>query len=195
MNAAIAVAEPVASRRNQASRKLARAIRPTNVERKFETNEIIVSKTDLKGHMTYVNRSFMAISDFDETELLGQAHSIIRHPDMPRCIFKLLWETIQGRKEIFAYVKNMTKAGDYYWVLAHVTPSLGASGEILGYHSNRRVPERRLVDGVIVPLYRELNAIENGEADRKKGLDRSCGRLLALLKEKGVAYDQFVFSL
>jgi PAS domain S-box-containing protein len=195
MNAAIAIAEPIVPRRHQASRKLARAVKPTNVERKFEAGEIIVSKTDLKGHLTYVNHTFMAISDFDEPELLGQPHSMIRHPDMPRCIFKLLWETIQNRKEIFAYVKNMTKTGDYYWVLAHVTPSLGASGEILGYHSNRRVPARRALDGIIIPLYSELSSIESREPDRKKGLDRSYERLQSLLKEKGVAYDQFVFSL
>jgi len=195
MSAAIAVTEPIAPRRNQASRKLARAVKPTNVERKFEANEIIVSKTDLKGHMTYVNRAFMAISDFDESELLGQPHSMIRHPDMPRCVFKLLWETIQSRKEIFAYVKNMARNGDHYWVFAHVTPSLSATGEILGYHSNRRVPERRVLDGVIVPLYSELSSIESRDADRKKGLERSHERLQALLKEKGVAYDQLVFSL
>jgi len=195
MNVAIAIAEPIAPRRNHTSRKLARAVKPTNVERKFEANEIIVSKTDLKGHITYVNRTFMAISDFDEPELVGQPHSMIRHPDMPRCVFKLLWETIQSGKEIFAYVKNMTKTGDYYWVLAHVTPSLGASGEILGYHSNRRVPDRRVLDGLIIPLYTELSSIENRDADRKKGLDRSYERLESLLKDKGVAYDQFVFSL
>ncbi|HWA46147.1 MAG TPA: PAS domain-containing protein [Hypericibacter adhaerens] len=195
MTVALAAAEPLVPRQSQASRKLAQAVSPTNVERRFEPHEIIVSKTDLKGRLTYVNRTFMAISDFNESELLGQPHSLIRHPDMPRCVFKLLWDTIQARKEIFAYVKNMTKTGDHYWVLAHVTPSLGASGEILGYHSSRRLPERRIVEGAIVPLYRELAAIENAEADRKRGLDRSWQRLQGLLKEKGVAYDQFVFSL
>ncbi|MFZ5789988.1 MAG: PAS domain-containing protein [Pseudomonadota bacterium] len=181
--------------RAAAARKLAASVRPTGVERFFEPDEIIVSKTDLKGRLTYVNRTFMSISDFDEAELLGQPHSVIRHPDMPRCIFKLLWDTIQARKEIFAYVKNMTKHGDHYWVLAHVTPSLAAGGEILGYHSNRRVPDRRALDHAILPLYRELSTIENAETDRKKGLEASSARLEALLKEKGVSYDQFVFTL
>ena len=195
MTAVLAAAELIGPRRIQASRKLVRAVKPTHVERKFEPHEIIVSKTDLKGHLTYANRTFMAISDFDESELMGQPHSMIRHPDMPRCVFKLLWETIQNRKEIFAYVKNMTKTGDHYWVLAHVTPSLGTSGEILGYHSSRRVPGRRQLDGTIIPLYRELCSIEGRETDRKKGLERSFERLQALLREKGMAYDQFVFSL
>lgn len=195
MTAALIAAEPLVPRRSQASRKLARAITPTQIERKFEPHEIIVSKTDLKGRITYVNRTFMAISGFDEPELLDQPHSVIRHPDMPRCVFKLLWETLRTRREVFAYVKNMTRTGDHYWVLAHVTPSFGVSGEVLGYHSSRRLPERRIVDGVIVPLYRELVAIENAEADRKKGLDQSWQRLEEMLKEKGMAYDQLVFSL
>jgi len=136
----------------------------------------------------------MAISDFSEDELLGQAHSVIRHPEMPRCIFRMLWETIQDRREIFAYVKNLAKSGDHYWVLAHVTPSLSASGEVLGYHSNRRVPQRQAIEKVIVPLYRELCAIEEAEPDRKQGLGKSYQRLQALLREKGVAYDEFIFS-
>jgi hypothetical protein len=106
----------------------------------------------------------------------------------------MLWETIQDRREIFAYVKNMAKGGDHYWVLAHVTPSLGASGEILGYHSNRRVPRRQVIENAIAPLYRELCAIEEGEPDRRQGLDKSYRRLQALLREKGAAYDEFIVS-
>ena len=95
----------------------------TGVERFFDKDEIIVSKTDLKGRMTYCNDVFLRIAGYTEQELLGQPHSIIRHPDMPRCVFKLLWDTIGAGKEIFAYVINRAKNGDHYWVLAHVTPS------------------------------------------------------------------------
>ena len=98
-------------------------IRPTAVERTFKEDEIIVSKTDLKGIITYANRTFLEVAMYSEDEVLGQPHSLIRHPDMPRCVFKLLWDTIQGGEEIFAYVKNMAKNGDYYWVFAHVTPT------------------------------------------------------------------------
>ena len=116
------------------------AIRPTAVERTFKEDDIIVSKTDLKGIITYANRTFLEIALYSEEEVLGQPHSIIRHPDMPRCVFKLLWDTIQAGEEIFAYVKNMSKNGDYYWVFAHVTPTFNQRNEITGFHSNRRTP-------------------------------------------------------
>jgi PAS domain S-box-containing protein len=176
-------------------RKLARTVQPTMNERFFEKNDIIVSKTDLKGQLTYVNRVFMAISDYEESELLGQPHSMIRHPDMPRAVFKLLWERLQDGKEIFAYVKNMTKTGDFYWVLAHATPSITPSGETLGYHSSRRVPDRRIVDAIIIPLYRSLKEVEEHEPDRRAGLVKSSARLNAILKEKGISYDEFIFGL
>ncbi len=98
-------------------------IQPTGIERTFKEDEIIVSKTDLKGIITYANRTFLDVALYREDEVLGMPHSIIRHPDMPRCVFKLLWDTIEEGNEIIAYVKNMAKNGDFYWVFAHVTPT------------------------------------------------------------------------
>nr|BFE86398.1 hypothetical protein GCM10020093_089990 [Planobispora longispora] len=118
----------------------ASAIRPTGVERTFAPDEIIVTKTDLKGHITYANDVFLRVSAYSEEEVLGQPHSLIRHPDMPRCVFALLWQEIRRGREIFAYVVNLAADGAHYWVLAHVTPSAGPGGQIVGYHSNRRVP-------------------------------------------------------
>ena len=102
----------------------------TGTERFFQPDEIIVSKTDLKGAITYANRLFLSLADYTEQEVLDAPHSIVRHPEMPRCIFKLLWGTIQSGNEIFAYVMNRSKNGDHYWVLAHVTPSYDASGSM-----------------------------------------------------------------
>ena len=99
---------------------------PSNRESPFDENEIIVSKTDTRGRITYANDVFSRVSRFGVAELLGAPHSIIRHPDMPRCVFKLLWDTIQAKQEIFAYVVNMAKNGDHYWVFAHVTPSFAS---------------------------------------------------------------------
>ncbi|MHA1571475.1 MAG: chemotaxis protein, partial [Alphaproteobacteria bacterium] len=82
---------------------------PTGVERRFGQDDLIVSKTDLKGRLTYVNRTFIEISSFTEDELIGAPHSVIRHPQMPRCVFWLLWQTIQEKQEIFAYVINMAR--------------------------------------------------------------------------------------
>jgi hypothetical protein len=114
---------------------------------------------------------------------------------MPRAIFKLLWERLHAGKEIFAYVKNMTKTGDFYWVLAHATPSITPGGETVGYHSNRRVPDRRVVEEIVAPLYRSLKQIEDREPDRRAGLDKSWERLHAILQEKGIGYDEFIFGL
>lgn len=113
---------------------------PTGVERTFEPDQIIVTKTDLQGRITYANDVFLGVSAFEEHEVLGQPHNIIRHPDMPRCVFQLLWDTLRAGEELFAYVVNLAGDGAHYWVLAHVTPSVGPTGTVVGYHSNRRVP-------------------------------------------------------
>ena len=139
MTAVLAAAESIGPRRIQASRKLVRAVKPTHVERKFEPHEIIVSKTDLKGHLTYANRTFMAISDFDESELMGQPHSIIRHPDMPQDAFADMWQDIKAGRPWNGYVKNRCKNGDHYWVRACVLPRY-ENGAVTGFISIRSKP-------------------------------------------------------
>lgn len=167
----------------------------TGIERFFDKNEIIVSKTDTKGHITYANQTFLKIAGYVESEVMGAPHSILRHPDMPRCVFKLLWDTLADKKELFAYVVNRTKNGDHYWVFAHVTPSYDAKGAIDGYHSNRRVPDKKIVDTVINPLYRTLREEENRHPNRKDGMMSAYNMLGATLQKKGVGYDEFIFSL
>jgi len=169
-------------------------VTPTSTERFFPEDEIIVSKTDLKGRITYVNQTFMAVSDFREEELLGQPHSIIRHPDMPRCIFKLLWDTLESKEEIFAFVKNMARNGDFYWVLAHVTPTFDERRSVIGYHSNRRVPERKHVE-LFDGIYRELLAEEKRFSDWRAGME-SAGKLLGrIIAARNMEYEEFVFSV
>lgn len=171
-----------------------RDIRPSGRESPFTDDEIIVSKTDLKGRITYANDVFLRVSRYKAAEILGQPHSIIRHPDMPRCVFKLLWDTIQAKGEIFAYVLNMASNGDHYWVFAHVTPSFNERGEMVGYHSNRRKPDQAQI-ATIAPLYSSLLQEERSAADRKHGMKISHEQLFAMLRSKGLAYDEFVFSL
>src|ERR1700760_4062597 len=168
--------------------------RPTQVERFFDQDQIIVSKTDLKGRLTYVNSVFLKISGFSEEDLLGQPHNLIRHPDMPRCVFHLLWERIGSGKEVFAFVKNMAINGDHYWVHAHVTPTRDRHGAVVGYHSNRRVPDRAGIDAVM-PLYRDLLAQENRFPRGPEGLAASRQMLLNTLTKKETSYDEWVFSL
>lgn len=161
----------------------------------FPESEFIVSKTDLKGKITYANRIFLDVAGYTEDEVLNQPHNMIRHPDMPRCVFKLLWDTIQSGSEIFAYVVNRAKNGDHYWVFAHVTPSFDTKGQIVGYHSNRRVPDRKVLNEIIIPLYKALYAEEAKHGNRKEGMAASHKMLTDILKEKGKRYDEFVFSI
>ncbi len=166
----------------------------TGVEREFAEDEIIVSKTDPKGRITYVNDVFSQVSGFSEEEVLGEPHSIIRHPEMPRCVFKLLWDTVTAGQEIFAYVNNCAKNGDNYWVLAHVTPTFDANNKIVSFHSSRRSPRRDAVNAV-VPIYKQLIEIERSQPDRKVGMQRSFDAMVELLEKNGVSYDEFVLSL
>lgn len=166
----------------------------TGHERTFGHNEIIVSKTNLKGHITYANQVFQRVAGYAEEELLGKPHSIIRHPDMPRSVFKLLWDTIQSGNEIFAYVVNRCKNGDHYWVFAHVTPSFDDDGNIIGYHSNRRLPERKAIES-ISEIYALLLKEEKAHSDSRHGMLSAYDTLVKYLAGKNLEYDEFVFSL
>lgn len=167
---------------------------PTGRERHFAEEEIIVSKTDLRGIITYANDVFIRISGYSEAELLGAPHSILRHPEMPRCVFKLLWDTIKGGNEIFAYVLNLAKDGSHYWVFAHVTPSYDLNGKHVGYHSNRRVPYADALQKV-APLYTQLLAIEKRATNPNAGMEASFKTMVDLLQNQGTDYSRFVFSL
>lgn len=166
----------------------------TGNERMFDPGDVIVTKTDLKGRITYANRVFLRISHLNLSDALDEPHSLIRHPAMPRCVFKLLWERIETGKEIFAYVINRAMNGDHYWVFAHVTPSFGPGGEISGYHSNRRLPDKRVVESVIKPLYDELCGIEQHGSGRKDGITAAYEALHQRLQSRGLDYDRFIFS-
>ncbi|HEX5328940.1 PAS domain-containing protein [Sulfuricurvum sp.] len=160
-----------------------------NQELTFGEGEFIVSKTDLSSKITYGNALFIKMSGYDEFELLGQPHKILRHEDMPSVVFKLLWSRIKEGKEIFAYVKNKTKNGDFYWVFAHVTPSFSPNKEITNYHSVRRMPSEKALK-VIKPLYASLL-----QQERLGGISASETYLNNLLTEKGLSYDEFILSL
>ena len=140
-------------------------ITPTNVEVHFSPDEIIVSKTDLKGRITYANRVFMRVADYSEDDLLGVQHNIVRHPDMPRGAFRHLWDTIQRGEEWFGFVKNMTAKGHYYWVFANVTVDRFGD-EVLGYYSVRRQAPPQAIEA-IAPIYAEMLRIER-EAGRER---------------------------
>jgi len=157
--------------------------------KELKENDFIVSKTDLKGRITYVNKIFTEMGEYSEKELLGKPHSIVRHPDTPKAVFKLLWDMVQAGDEIFAYVINKTKNGNDYWVYANVTPSLDANGRTIGYHSVRRKPNSAALD-IIKPLYSQMV-----NAERSGGIEAGTKILTDLLHEKGVNYNELIITL
>lgn len=121
-----------------------RRVLTTELETPLPDGRLIVSRTDLNGIITHVNRSFVEMSAYNEDELIGQPHYILRHPDMPAAAFKDLWSTIQERKKWHGYVKNLRKDGGFYWVYATVIANI-RNDEIVGYTSVRRRPSRQKV--------------------------------------------------
>lgn len=170
-----------------------KSIVPTQKERVMRENDFIVSKTDPKGIITYGNPIFIEFSGYTEEELLGSQHNIIRHPDMPRSAFKLVWDTIQGGKEVFAYVKNMSKDGGFYWVFTHITPDFGPGGQIVGYTSVRRCPKRGAIEK-IEPVYRQMVAAE-AAAGARDAIAAGTQVLVDLLNKTEMSYEELIFSL
>ncbi len=170
-----------------------RGIVPSQNEKVMREDDFLVSRTDLKGRLTYGNQIFFEYSGYSESELLGQQHNIVRHPDMPRGVFKLLWDTLQDKKEVFAYVKNMSKDGSFYWVFANVTPSLDEQGQVEGYFSVRRKPKPQAI-AAVTDIYRKML-----DEERRAGPRDACAASVALLNgvlaQNGVSYEQFVLSI
>lgn len=158
-------------------------------EHTFKNDVILVSKTDLTGKVTYANQDFLNIVGYTEEELIGKPHNMIRHKDMPRVIFKLLWDTIKTGEEINAYVINSCKDGGYYWVFANVVASVNIHGETLGYHSTRHKPKKEALE-VIIPLYKQLLELE-----RTSGMEASQKLIEDILNERGISYDEFIFTI
>lgn len=126
----------------------------------FPEGKLIVSRTDNAGVILNCNISFIEMSGYTEAELIGQPHSILRHPDMPSIAFQGLWETVMRGEKWHGYVKNLRKDGAYYWVYATVIPNV-RNGEIVGYTSVRRKPSRKKIQECEV-LYAQLLAEEKG---------------------------------
>ncbi|WP_029007066.1 methyl-accepting chemotaxis protein [Azospirillum halopraeferens] len=133
-------------------------------------DQLLMSRTDTKGRITFVNKAFVDVSGFTEAELLGSPHNLVRHPDMPREAFVDLWETIKAGRPWEGYVKNRTKSGDHYWVKANVTPVV-ENGEVMGYISIRSKPSREAV----AEAERVYAGIRNGTA---KGVGLADGQIV-----------------
>lgn len=167
---------------------------PLDRERTVGPEQIIVSKTDLKGIITYANAVFSDVSGYPQHSLLGQSHNIVRHPEFPGGVFEIMWRTIEAGQEIFAFVKNLARDGSYYWVLAHITPIFDVNGTITGYHSSRRAAERAAI-AAIEPVYAHMMEIEAEQVNRHRAAQTSAAWLEDELARRGTTYDAFVWDI
>ncbi len=163
-----------------------RGIEPKNIESPFEIDELFFSITDPKGVIQTGNDVFIRVSKMQKEELIGKPHNVIRHPDMPRAIFKAVWQTIQAKKPFVGYVKNMAKDGTYYWVLAAIYPVVNKEGKIEKYISLRLKPSSKIFE-MIPNFYKEIL-----EYEYKHGMDEALEYLQKRLKEMGFSsYEEF----
>lgn len=166
-------------------------IDPKNVESPFGIEELFFSTTDRKGIIRSGNQVFVRVSKHELENLLGAPHNIIRHPDMPRAVFKLLWDYLLSGRTIAAYVKNLAADGSYYWVFALVVPLSDG-----GFLSIRLKPTCELF-GIVKGLYVQLCEIEKESADRgepsKQGMQLATEALVEALESLGISsYDAFM---
>jgi len=164
---------------------------PTPIEKeiKLDPSLVIMSKTDPKGIIEYANDYFMEISGYEEYELMGKPHNIIRHPDMPKVVFKLMWERLHKGENFYALIKNLAKDGRYYWVLTNFETKYDAEGNIVSHYARRKAAPGNAIYQ-IEKLYKILLAIEknqNPEIAEKY--------FYGLLEDSGKNYDEFIIDL
>jgi len=159
-------------------------------EIQLDPKRYIVSKTDPKGIIEYGNDYFVEISGYTEPELIGQPHSLIRHPDMPKVVFKMMWDRINKAQNIMAIVKNLAKDGSYYWVITEFEPKVDPiTNEIISHTAFRKAAPKNAVEA-IEPIYAKLLEIET-----LGGMEASEKYLRGFFEEKGVTYDEFINNL
>jgi len=149
----------------------------------------IISETDKNGIITQANDVFQEVAGYTESELIGANHNLVRHPDMPRAVFNLVWSTIKAGNPIRGFVINKAKNGDHYWVLATVTPTAD------GYRAERVAPDAATINDVVAPLYKAMRDKEAETNFDDAGMEASTKILLDVLADKGLSYDELINAL
>ena len=162
---------------------------PTGREIKLSSEQMLVSKTDAHGNIVYSNECFVDVSGYSKEELIGTPHNILRHPDMPKAIFYLMWREIRRGNNIIAVVKNLSKSGDHYWVTTDFEIKKTREGKIRNYMAFRQSAPRNVIK-VIEPLYKKMLEIEATD-----GMDGSVEYLEKFLKKKRMSYNEFIQDL
>jgi PAS domain S-box-containing protein len=166
--------------------------RPIPIDREvtWDKTKTIMSKTDLYGTIEYANEVFVDVCGYEDYELMAQPHNIVRHPDMPKVVFKVLWENIQKGNQFHGIVKNLAKSGRYYWVITNFEYSRDENGNIVNYIARRKAVPQDVITKHIEPLYKKLLQIEQAS-----GVDASEKYLIGFLEELGLSYVDLITKL
>jgi len=166
-----------------------RKIRKINDEIKCSSQQVIVSRTDTSGNIIYCNSTFLEVNNFTTSEIINQPHNIVRHPDMPKTIFRIIWSIIEQGLPIEALLKNQTNTGDYYWTLVSIKPQTDRDNQIISYISyGKQAPDRAIY--AMEPLYKILSEIEDAN-----GIDAALEYLKSHLQQEGLSYAQYMTKL
>jgi PAS domain S-box-containing protein len=174
---------------NEAKEMIKRPI-PIDKEVSWDKTKTIMSKTDLYGTIEYANEVFVDVCGYEDYELMAQPHNIVRHPDMPKVVFKVLWENIQKGNQFHGIVKNLAKSGRYYWVITNFEYSRDENGNIVNYIARRKAVPEDVIKKHIEPLYKKLLQIEQAS-----GVDASEKYLIGFLEEEGLSYVELITKL
>jgi len=160
-----------------------------NKEIKCRTQQVLVSRTDLKGNLIYYNPTFLEVNGFKGTSLINKPHNILRHPDMPKTIFRIIWSIIEQGLPIQALVKNKTNDGKYYWALMNWKAQKDKNNKIISYIAYGRQAPNAAVKS-IEPLYKAMLEIE-----KENDIESALEYLHSYLDEEGVSYSQYMKKL
>ena len=166
--------------------------KPTPIDREvqWDKTKTLISETDVKGTITNVNDVFCAVAHYSASELIGQPHNLIRHPDMPKLIFKLLWDNLKVGNNFVGVIKNLAKTGEYYWVVTDFEMRRDAMGNITHYIGRRKSVPEAAINNYLAPFYESLLKME-----KIGGVELSSRFFKNYLTKQGKDYIDFVISI
>ncbi len=166
--------------------------RPTPIDREVVWNksQVVISEADVYGRITNVNDVFSNVCGYSPEEMIGQPHNIIRHPDMPKLIFKLLWDNLKAGNNFIGVIKNLAKSGEYYWVITDFEMHRDAMGNITHYIARRKSVPKAVIENYVAPLYQTLLKLE-----KVGGMELSARFFKNYLAKQGKDYIDFIIDV
>ena len=166
--------------------------RPTPIDKEVGWNksQVVISETDVYGRITNVNDVFCNVCGYSPEEMIGQPHSIIRHPDMPKLVFKLLWDNLKVGNNFIGVIKNLAKSGEYYWVITDFEMRRDATGNITHYIARRKSVPKAVIENYVAPLYETSLKLE-----KVGGMELSSRFFKNYLAKQGKDYIDFIIDV